>query len=496
MPADRRSFISPLLTERGFCDARALLDLPGEIVSGHPDRHVVRVVLGAGRERLVAYLKREHRVSIRDRVANAFSGFGLVSKSVREARTLEQLRAAGIPVPRVLAYGECYGRAFLLVRALCGYRDLRELLRAGEIPDWQRRFLARRLGRLLARVHAAGFDMPDLLCKHVMVHRRMLRLSLLDWSRTSRQGKLPTETRIRDLALLHSSLADGMATPRDRLACLRAYCGTASVRTWADAIRGVASALPHRRAVRESCQQFGRVSGQRLRWVRGDESLCVTSGFWRRGRGQIPDWLRSAANGSERAITVARRWLGENVLLRRSPPRAIWRNLVSKLFGRRMTAAAVRDAGLIFRLQRFGIPTPRLLAFGGRPDGGGFLLTRPIADTAPLRAWLASPQKRWTRVLRRIGRLIRRIHDAGCYLGAGAEVLHVRGDGRGVVIADVRGVRIHTLRTEAARVRDLRRLLASLGLPSDSIDSERVTRGYLGERARVATKRMTRTVVS
>src|SRR5688572_10861957 len=94
MPAD---FISPRLIRRGLTEPRALVDLPGEIVSGHPDRHVVRVVLGTGRERVVGYLKREHRVPIRDRVANACAGFGFVSKSVREARTLEQLRAAGIP---------------------------------------------------------------------------------------------------------------------------------------------------------------------------------------------------------------------------------------------------------------------------------------------------------------------------------------------------------------------------------------------------------------
>src|SRR5262245_15099386 len=362
MPADSPSFISPALVERGFTDSRALLDLSGEIVSGHPDRHVVRVVLGTGGDRLFAYLKREHRVSIRDRFANACAGFGFVSKSVREPRTLQQLGAAGILVPRVLAYGECDGRAFLLVRALRGYRDLRELLRAGEMPLWQRRILARRLGRLLARVHAAGFDMPDLLCKHVMVHRRTLRLSLLDWSRTSRFRHLPTEARIHDLALLHASLADELATPRERLACLQAYRGTASVRAWADVVRGVASALPRRRALWESYQPARRVNVQRLRWVRGDESLCVTSGFWRRGRGQIPDWLRTAANGSHRPRTVGRRWLGDNVLLRQSPPWGFWRRLISKLVGRRVTSAAVRGAGLIFRLQRFGISVPRLLA--------------------------------------------------------------------------------------------------------------------------------------
>ena len=40
---------------------RDYLDLPGEIVSGHPDRHVARVEVD-GR---VCYLKRQHRVGWR-----------------------------------------------------------------------------------------------------------------------------------------------------------------------------------------------------------------------------------------------------------------------------------------------------------------------------------------------------------------------------------------------------------------------------------------------
>src|SRR5437879_6531456 len=79
-------------THLGLADARAFLDLPGEVVSGHPNRHVVRIVLGRGRQRFVAFLKREHRVPWRDRLANAWAGFGWVSKSQREAQVLDQLR--------------------------------------------------------------------------------------------------------------------------------------------------------------------------------------------------------------------------------------------------------------------------------------------------------------------------------------------------------------------------------------------------------------------
>src|SRR4051794_40339799 len=89
-PRYRRRFAS-----WGLRAARDFLDLPGEVVSGHPDRHVVRVVLG-GRRRVVAFLKREHRVPWRVRFANFRDGFGWMSKSEREALLLAALRRAGI----------------------------------------------------------------------------------------------------------------------------------------------------------------------------------------------------------------------------------------------------------------------------------------------------------------------------------------------------------------------------------------------------------------
>lgn len=492
MSADQRSWIAPPLIRRGFADPRTLLNLPGEIVSGHPDRHVVRVVLDTNRGRVVAYLKREHRVPIRERAVNACAGFGFVSNSVREARTLEQLRAAGIAAPRVLAYGECNGRAFLLVRALRGYCDLWECLGTGDRPAWQRRLVARRLGRLLARVHAAGFDMPDLLAKHVLIHRRTMRPALIDWARARRRRHVPAEIRIRDLAMLHTSVADELAAPSERLACLRAYGIAAPVRAFADAIRVVASALPRSRAVRESWPPSRRAKVQRLRWVRGDESLCVTGAFWRRCREQIPDWLRAAADGSDRPRAVARRWFGEKVVLRQAPPFAAWQRVLTKLCGRRVVAPTVRDAGLIFRLERFGVRVPRLLAFGGRPDGAGFLLTRPMPDTVPLGTWLETAHERRPRILRQIGRLIRRLHDAGCCPDSGTDALHVVADGHGVVIADVAGVRIRTLHTDIARRRDLLRVLPSLGIKSETADAAHVIRGYFDTPANV---RRGRTIV-
>src|SRR6187399_2285 len=93
--------------------AEALLALPGEVVSGHPERHVMRVELPGGR---IGYLKRQHRVSWRERLKQKFAGFGWSPRSIREAKLLKELSRAKLPCPQWIAFGEDGdGRAFLLV---------------------------------------------------------------------------------------------------------------------------------------------------------------------------------------------------------------------------------------------------------------------------------------------------------------------------------------------------------------------------------------------
>ena len=92
------------------------LGLEALIVSGHPGRQVGRLVLGEGPDRRTLYLKREQGVRWTTRLLNFLSGFGWVSRSVREAQLLEALERDGLPGPRWLATGEdANGRAFLLV---------------------------------------------------------------------------------------------------------------------------------------------------------------------------------------------------------------------------------------------------------------------------------------------------------------------------------------------------------------------------------------------
>ena len=68
-------------------------------------------------------------------MASASAGFGFVSRSLREARTLEALGREGVGCPEWLAAGEDeLGRAFLLVREAPGATELR-LAKSSDRPD-------------------------------------------------------------------------------------------------------------------------------------------------------------------------------------------------------------------------------------------------------------------------------------------------------------------------------------------------------------------------
>src|SRR5262249_14842785 len=150
--------------------------------------------------------KREHRVPWTIRLGNALAGFGFVSRSVREARTLQALGREELGAPEWLAAGEDgEGRAFLLVREVGGAVDLRAFLR-DERDAARRRKVAAALGAVLARVHDASFANPDLYAKHVLVQPETGAISIVDWQRARRRRGLGWRARGRGLAALHATL--------------------------------------------------------------------------------------------------------------------------------------------------------------------------------------------------------------------------------------------------------------------------------------------------
>jgi tRNA A-37 threonylcarbamoyl transferase component Bud32 len=446
------------LRRHGLVSAGQFLRLPAVVISGHADRHVAQVTLGSGPDGVAAFLKREHRVSWKDRLAGAWAGFGLVSRSYREARVLQELARAGLPCPEWIAAGEDHcGRAFLLVRELTGFLDLRLFLEHMRSATPAERYqLARRLGEAVARVHAAGFNHPDLYAKHVLVDPDTGDVRILDWQRSRRPRSVSRRQRWRDLAALHASLADQLARPRERLVCLLAYLRAGrwtpharEVRRALRAIRRQAEVLLRRRHVREQHQTPLGTGTQNLIWLDG-EGLSVTREFFAALRGEVPGWLRDAPPPGSGAATSSRIDLpggGTGLLLHRRAFRPLGR-LWDWLGRSQPRSPELRQAGLLFRLQRYGLRTPCLLAVGQRQRGAhleSLLLVEP-PQTVPLAAWLATAPAGDRRLLfRECCVMLRRLHEAHCHFAAAADGcplgVEVRpGEGPAVVLATVEGV--------------------------------------------------------
>src|SRR5581483_24511 len=137
-----------------------------------------------------------------------------------------------------------------------------------------------------------------------------------------------------------------------------------------------------------------------------------------------------------------------------------WRWLWCKLRGRPLTAPEMRQAACLFRLQRYGVPTPRLLAVGQRFQrpwrSESFLLTEPLPSHAGLAEtllhlnWQANGAEEYRRLLRQAGLVLRGLHESGGYLPvhAGGDLARpfgiVPADGREqVLVRSVAELRLH-----------------------------------------------------
>ncbi len=421
------------LRRQGLIEARHFLDHSASIVSGHPGRSVARVALTSGDETISAFLKRESHVSWLVRLAGAAAGFGFVSRSLREARTLEALQREGVGCPEWLAAGEDEGgRAFLLVRETPGAKELRAWLRQ-EVDPAERCRLTRCLGAALARMHTAGFSHPDLYSKHVLIASDAESVQFLDWQRSRRRLALDARRRARDLAALHATLADDLADARERLVCLIAYhagfgaadCVGLSHRAFRRLILYYTHRLLRRRHIREKRQTPLARGVQEWATINGGE-LCVTpalAAVWPR---RSPQWLALDRQPAAPDLKWTRRWLttdGPPALLIRSRRPFALSDLF--LWGESPASAEQRHAELLLRLQRHAAPAPLVLAMGRRAEGGSvesFVLTQPAAAAVRLTTWLARQAHRpdglarRRRVLRDAGALLHRLHDATCYI--------------------------------------------------------------------------------
>jgi tRNA A-37 threonylcarbamoyl transferase component Bud32 len=417
-----------LFRRRGWDSASSFLSWTGILVNRHRHRQVEQVTLepeaparavaslaGAAGSEVRFFLKKESAVCWRERFRNAWHGFGWCSTAVREAAILQALREAGIGCPEVVALGEDRRQAFVLMCDESALTELRAFLPTLSSDEECRR-LADALGRELARMHDAGFDHPDLFAKHILVAPRgaTFRFCILDWQRARRRRAVPWRLRCRDLAVVDATLHGTLASARLRLRCLRAYVRALSVQEsrplgrLARQIHRQAEQLRKNRKIREVGQLPVPASNQQFVSLQ-DGRLLVVRSYYEELGGQLPGWLTRIFEPEAPAIVYEEclaRASGSAGLSLQSWPASASSWEIPPL------------AHTLFRLQRFGVPAPRLLAVGF--SAGRVYLLAQSAATVPLpEAFAKASVPLRARMLWQAGWIVRQIHEAGYSLPPG-----------------------------------------------------------------------------
>jgi tRNA A-37 threonylcarbamoyl transferase component Bud32 len=437
------------LCDLGLQSARDFLTLPGVVVSGHVGRNVSRVQLG---ER-VGYLKREHRVRLRDRWRSLLAGFGPSSLSQREAIVLGRLRKYRLPGPTFLAWGEAEDQAFLFVEEAAEAIDLR----CSTVPAE----LAAQLGRITAGIHNAGIDQPDLFAKHFLVNFETGQITILDWQRARLGPVVPWRKRIRSLAALRATISEEVMSGEIWDCLLDAYLEavvdqpaaqtrtpTMSLLALRAGVDNLAFALRRQPAIRSQLkppaanQELIRIGGERVCAIpeiaRELDQPDVIASLYDPANNARPLRFR---NGSTGILHVSRY---------RSPLSRWW----AAIRGKAWRSHELKAARLLFHLDRHGIAAPRLLAYGQQVnhivDAGSFILAEPrdarliaSGDADLIRPMLA------------------KLHESGCCLRGNSQPFGVEGDA--AVVADIRFVRLNRRLSARQKDRDAARLYALLG---------------------------------
>ena len=112
-------------------------------------------------------------------------GYALVR---HEARVLRKLRAAGLPVPRVLREFTQDGHRYLVLERIPGRPLLAEKREQPSRTSWRRaESILEQLAPMLSRMHAAGWTWRDCKPSHIFLHRGAVQF--IDFEGACRSGE-------------------------------------------------------------------------------------------------------------------------------------------------------------------------------------------------------------------------------------------------------------------------------------------------------------------
>ncbi|MBL8861418.1 MAG: phosphotransferase [Planctomycetes bacterium] len=306
----------------------------------------------------------------------------------REARRLTALAAAGVPVPRVLGVAETAGGVELRLELLESARPVSTALAAGlaagraiEGPG-----LARALGTLLARLHAAGFAHGDLHAGNALLDGQGRA-----WIVDAAAIRAATPARVARDLVRAAAAARETSSPRFRARFLLAYLAAAG-----DARRSEASALAEALEAAGRLERRARVAAESDRWLRASGAVAP-----HREPGLVL-WFPTTL-GPASALAAARATLA-----------GAGSSAYRVVHGRRARGAWLAQA----RLVEHGIPAAQPLAFVERP--------RRVAVFAQPRGARA-PRDGSASDARALGALAGALFDRGLCLGAPAAAIGADG---------------------------------------------------------------------
>lgn len=230
------------------------------------------------------------------------------------------------------------------------------------------------MARAVARLHAAGVHQPDLFFKHVLTDAAG-KITILDWQQ-ARLAKVTTaKQRARSLAALCATTPDDIGRT-ERLRFLKTYLTAFGQRDWkpfARQILALAADLRKRPGIR---RQLGQAEvAQPLVRIHG-ETVCAIPA--------VADDLRSEAvirqlHDATRSTPPAMLPAGTHWTAR------AYSRILASVRGRRWRSPELKLARLVMHLERYGIPAPRIVAYGQTPISAFVAYGQsPAGDAMPL----------------------------------------------------------------------------------------------------------------
>ncbi|MFQ3592419.1 MAG: lipopolysaccharide kinase InaA family protein [Gemmataceae bacterium] len=379
---------------------------PLEPIKRTPHRDVFRVRL-PGLDVHVKHYRPDGREALRWWVR--------LPKAQSEYERGQMLRARGIPTLEPLAWGRDGLHSYLVTRTLPDATPLLdELQRLGEIP----RDLPERLGRFLARCHAAGVSHADL-------HPGNLLLTpdgcfhLIDLHLVHVGLPLAARAALANLVLLDRWFAL-RASRSQRLRALRAYQAARPELSLDPRDLAQATAASLRQLVREldqRCRGKGRhyariPGGLRTTLLEADAVTQVQA---------RADALLDAPEAKVLKRSASSTVIECEVLLEGQPTAVVlkrvdatrWTDSLATWF---RPDAVTRSWRMGHAMSLRGLPSPRCLAVW-HVGATGYLLQEKVPQPRYLKEFLAElPAKSVQRkrdLLRQVGRLVRRLHEWG-----------------------------------------------------------------------------------